>query len=69
MKKHRALIRIVACAAAAVILYAVGHALGWIEKVPRVEWNPKAILNSAVILLVLFAVEGAVGYILSLLKP
>ncbi|MBR3129570.1 MAG: mechanosensitive ion channel [Clostridia bacterium] len=69
MKKHRALIRIIACAVAAVILYFVGHALGWIEKVPHVQWNPKAILNSAVILLVLFAAEGAVGYILSLLKP
>lgn len=69
MKKHRALIRIIACAAAAVILYFVGHALGWIEKVPRVQWNPKAILHSAVILLVLFAAEGAVGYILSLFKP
>ena len=69
MKKHRALIRIVACAAAAVILYAVGHALGWIETVPRVEWNPKAILKSAVILLVLFAAEGAIGYLLGLLKP
>ena len=69
MKKHRALIRIIACAVAAVILYFVGHALGWIEKVPHVQWNPKAILHSAVILLVLFAAEGAVGYILSLFKP
>ena len=51
------------------ILYFVGHALGWIEKVPHVQWNPKAILHSAVILLVLFAAEGAVGYILSLFKP
>lgn len=69
MKKHRALIRVICCAAAAVLLYFIGRALGWLEEVPKVEWHPKAIVKSGVILLALFAVEGVVGYLLSLLKP
>ena len=69
MKKHKALIRVIVCAILAAAVYFIGRRVGWVEEIPKIAWNPKAIIKSLVILFVLFAAEGVIGYVLSLLKP
>ena len=69
MKKHKTLFRAIACALIAVLVYLIGWKIGWIEEIPKITWNPKAIVKSIMILFILFAVEGIIGYVLSLLKP
>ncbi len=69
MKKHKTLFRAIACALIAALVYVIGWKIGWVEEIPKISWNPKAIAKSIMILFVLFAVEGIIGYVLSLLKP
>ncbi len=69
MKKHKMLFRAIACALIALLVYLIGRKIGWVEEIPKISWNPKAIAKSVMILFVLFATEGLIGYVLSLLKP
>ena len=50
MKKHKALIRVIVCAILAAAVYFIGRRVGWVEEIPKIAWNPKAIIKSLVIL-------------------
>ena len=69
MKKHRALIRAIICAVIGVLVYFIGRKLNLIDKIEGFQWSWSTFLNAILILLIIFAVEGLLHYILSMLKP
>ena len=69
MKKHKALIRAIACLVIAVLVWFVGKKTGLLNEVSQFKWSWFTFLRAVMILLALFAVEGVVNYILGLLKP
>ncbi len=68
-KHFRALIRAVVLAAIAVLVYVIGKNSGLFTEVPKVQWSWTAALRGVMILLILFAAEGAVLFLLGLWKP
>jgi small conductance mechanosensitive channel len=69
MKKHRALIRAIVCAVIGVLIYVIGRNLNLIDKVEGFQWSWTTFLNAILILMIIFAVEGLLHYVLGLLKP
>ncbi len=69
MKKHRALIRAIVCAVIGVLVYVIGRNLNLIDKVEGFQWSWATFLNAVLILMIIFAVEGLLHFILGLLKP
>ena len=68
-KKTRALIRAIVFAAIAVIVYFVGRYAGIFTEFPKFSFNGKAALRGLLILLILFAADGVLMFLLSLPKP
>lgn len=68
-KKTRALIRAIVFAAVAVIVYYVGRYAGIFTEFPKFSFNGKAALRGLLILLILFAADGVLMFLLSLPKP
>jgi small conductance mechanosensitive channel len=69
MKKHRALIRAIVCAVIGVLVYVIGRNLNLIDKVEGFQWSWATFLNAVLILMIIFAAEGLLHFILGLLKP
>lgn len=68
--KHiRALIRAVVLAVVAVLVYVIGKNSGLFTDIPKVQWSWTAALRGVMILLILFAAEGAALFLIGLLKP
>ena len=68
-KKHYALIRALVCALITVLVYLIGKHLGYLDEIPRFQWNAKAALRGILIVFALFAAEGLIVYLLSLPRP
>lgn len=69
MIKFKTLIRAIACAAIAVLVWFIGRRAGFWTEMPKFQWSWAAFFKAILILLMLFAVEGLVSYLLGLLKP
>ena len=67
--KTRSLIRAIVLAVIAVLVYFVGRQLAIIHEFPKLNIDWKAILRGVLILLVMFAAEGLIAFLLSLPKP
>ncbi|MBR0507352.1 MAG: mechanosensitive ion channel family protein, partial [Clostridia bacterium] len=52
-----------------VLVYFIGRKLNLIDKIEGFQWSWSTFLNAILILLIIFAVEGLLHYILSMLKP
>ncbi len=65
----RPLLRALILAAIAAIVYFVGRYLGLIKELPKFQWNWETVMRGVLILLVMFAAEGIVVFLLSLPKP
>lgn len=68
-KKYRPLISAAVLAAIAALIYVIARNTNIIEGTLKFEWNWKAALRGVLILLVMFAAEGAILFVLNLLKP
>ncbi|MBR2644817.1 MAG: mechanosensitive ion channel family protein [Clostridia bacterium] len=68
-KKHYALIRALVCALITVLVYLIGKHLGYLDEIPRFQWNAKAALRGILIVFALFAAEGLILFLLSLPRP
>jgi Small-conductance mechanosensitive channel len=68
-KKYGSLIRAVILAAIAALVFLIGRNAGIIKELPKFEWNGKAVLRGVLILLIMFAAEGLVLFLLNLPKP
>ena len=68
-KKHYALIRALVCAIITVLVYLIGKHLGYLDEIPRFQWNAKAALRGILIVFALFAAEGLILFLLSLPRP
>ncbi len=68
-KKYGSLVRAVVLAAIAVLVYVIGRRTGVFQEIPKFEWNGKAVVRGILILLVMFAAEGVILFLLNLLKP
>lgn len=67
--KLRPLIRSVILAAIAALVFLIGWRMGVVKELPKLQWNWEAVLRGVLILLVMFAAEGIVMFLLGLLKP
>lgn len=68
-KKYSALIRAIILAVIAVLVYFIGRRTGIFQEIPKFTFNGKAVLRGILILLIMFAAEGVVLFLLSLPKP
>ncbi|MBQ1821326.1 MAG: mechanosensitive ion channel family protein [Clostridia bacterium] len=68
-KKNRALIRAIVCAVIAVLVYVIGRQTGMVKAFTPIDWSWENFLRAILILMILFAAEGLLHFILSLLKP
>ena len=68
-KKFGALLRAVILAAIAALVYYLGRSFGIFDEIPKLTLNGKAVLRGILILLVMFAAEGIVLFLLSLPNP
>ena len=69
MKKRNPLIRVAVLLVIGVLVYILGRSLGWIDPVPKLQWNGERIVNGLLLLLVLLILEGIVSFILDKLNP
>ncbi len=67
--RFRPLIRTIVLAAVAALVFVIGWHLGVIKELPKLQWNWEAVLRGVLILLVMFAAEGIVMFLLSLPNP
>ncbi len=67
--KLRPLIRAVILAAIAALVFLIGWRMGVVKELPKLQWNWETVLRGVLILLVMFAAEGIVMFLLGLLKP
>ncbi len=68
-KKFGALLRAIILAAIAALVYYLGRSFGIFDEIPKLTLNGKAVLRGILILLVMFAAEGIVLFLLSLPNP
>lgn len=68
-RKYGSLVRAVILAAIAALVYFIGRKVGIFQEIPKLSLNGKAVLRGILILLAMFAAEGFILYLLSLLKP
>lgn len=67
--KYRSLLRAIVLAAIAVLVFLIGKHFGVISEIPKFAWNGKAVLRGVMILLIMFAAESVLLFLLSLTKP
>jgi len=67
--KYGALVRAAVLAVIAVLVYLIGKHTGVIHEIPKFEWSWKAVLRGILILLIMFAAEGVILFLLDLPKP
>lgn len=65
----RPLVRAIVLAAIAALVFLIGWRIGVIKELPKLQWNWEAVLRGVFILLVMFAAEGFVLFLLNLPKP
>jgi small conductance mechanosensitive channel len=68
-KTFKPLIRTLVLAVIAGLVYLIGYTTGVVKELPKFQWNGEAVLRGILILLILFAAEGIVMFLLNLLKP
>ena len=67
--KYKSLLRAIVLAAIAVLVFLIGKHFGVISEIPKFAWNGKAVLRGVMILLIMFAAESVLLFLLSLTKP
>lgn len=67
--KYRALIRAAVLAVVAALIYVIGRTTGVFKELPKFQLDGKVALRGVLILLLLFAAEGIVNFILGLFNP
>ncbi len=68
-KTFKPLIRTLVLAVIAGLVYLIGYTTGVVKELPKFQWNGEVVLRGILILLILFAAEGIVMFLLNLLKP
>lgn len=68
-KKYGALVRALILAAIAALVYFIGRKTGVFQEIPKFSMNGKAALSGVLILIVMFAAEGLILFLLSLPNP
>ena len=68
-KTFKPLVRTLVLAAIAALLYFIGRKTGAVKELPKFEWNGEAVLRGVLILLIMFAAEGIIMFLLNLPKP
>ena len=68
-KRFKPLLRTAVLAVIAALVFLIGRATGVVKELPKLEWNWEAVIRGVLILLVMFAAEGILLFLLNLPKP